>query len=277
MKKLLFIVLIASSLIAKATELTPQDIRERLEIKADIYITNDTGEKVISGPVRTNAWSSTPDTNSLDGNWSSRMNEGLIALRHKFMIQKDGSIHATIEEYASDSDKREDPVFKDLIEKKEFVIKNFEPIVWKVKNIKKEKYVVRYIPFLKEISHPISLESLPVAGSGITISDNRGYLWAEGVHFSGKYAGVTSHRGTLILSYVPFAGGKELGFAEGNQIVLSLDKNYKITLKAESSFLPSSVYAKIYAYYSPDKKTKGFNSLHTFDSSSEERIKEMMK
>lgn len=185
-------------------------------------------------------------------------------------MKNDGTIHVFIEEFAKDSEKRESPVLKDSIEKKEFILKNLEPIIWKVKNIKDQKYIVRYIPFLREISTSISFEMLPVAGTGISISDNACYLWAQNVQFTGRYTGVISHRGAIIISFSPFNGSREMGYAEGNQITLNVDKNYQINLKSENSFLPAGLTAKVYAFYNPDKKTKGFNSFNTFDTNKED-------
>ena len=67
-----------------------------------------------------------------------------------------------------------------------------------------------------------------------------------------------------------------MGFAEGNQITLIGDKKYQINLKASTSFLPAGVTAKVFAIYRPDIKSKGFNSIHTFDSSKEDRILERL-
>ena len=67
-----------------------------------------------------------------------------------------------------------------------------------------------------------------------------------------------------------------MGAAEGNQIPLRVDKKFEIRLKGNSSFLTAGVTAKVYAVYRPEKKSKGFNSLHTFDTSKEDRVKEVL-
>lgn len=273
LKLFIFSTIIYSVLLASAKDFTAQDIRDRLEVKADIYLTDASGERILSGPQRTNYWRVNPEKGTIDGDWSSKFDEGLIALRQNWSVKNDGTIHVSMEEFAKDSEKRENPILTQSLEKKEFILKNLEPIVWKVKNIKDQKYIVRFVPFLREISTPISFETLPVAGTKISISDNIGYLWAEGVQFSGRYTGVISHRGAIIISYSPFNGSREMGYAEGNQITLNVDKNYQINLKSETSFLPAGLTAKVYAYYNPDKKTKGFNSLNTFDTNKEDRLK----
>ncbi|MGZ3796815.1 MAG: hypothetical protein ACXVB1_10635, partial [Pseudobdellovibrionaceae bacterium] len=200
-----------------------------------------------------------------------------VAFRQNWEITSEGTIKVTIEEFGKISDDRSNPELSNLLERKVFTVERFEPVVWQVKNEKSPHLIVRFIPSLKEMSEPIALNSLPVAGTGITVSDNAGYLWAEGVEFNGRYAGLISHRGTLAMSYVPFAGAKEMGVAEGNQITLKVDKKFQINLKGTSSFLPAGVTAKVYAVYIPEKKSKGFNSLHTFDTNKEDRVKEVLK
>jgi hypothetical protein len=271
------IIAFTSSSFASTKQLSPQEIRERLQLNADIYLIDQSGKKIISGPERTNYWKVSSEKGSISGDWSSKFDAGLIAIRQKWQVEDDGTIKVLMEEYSSESDNSSNPQFKGLLDKKEFVLENFEPVVWKVKNIKNQNFIVRLIPSLREISTPISVDNLPVAGAGISISDNQGYLWADGVVLNGKYSGLTSHRGTLVISYVSFVGAKEMGFAEGNQITLNVDKKFQINLKSTTSFLPAGVTAKVYAIYLPEKKSKGFNSLHSFDSSKEDRIQGILK
>lgn len=271
-------ILSTSAAFAAPKELSPKDIRERLEIHADIYVMDQTGRKIVAGPLRTNYWKPRPDEATFKGDWSSDGMDlgGAIAFRYSWDVTADGTIKAILEEYNKSKDP-DHPELGDSIERKEFVLEKLEPIVWKVKNIKAHNVIVRFIPSLREVSRPIALDSLPIAGTGISISDNAGFLWAEGIQFNGKYSGVTSHRGTLALSYLPFAGAKEMGFAEGNQITINVDKKYQINLKGATSFLPAGVTAKVYAVYLPEKKSKGFNSLHSFDTNTKSRIEEVLK
>lgn len=273
MKHLILIVnaLFLSSL-ALADNLTAKDIQQRLEVHADIYMTDASGEHILDGPERTNYWKTDPEKGTIDGAWSSRFNAGLIAMQQSWAVQQDGSIHIMMEEFAQEKNR----TFAQSLEKKEFTLKNLEPIVWKVKNIKDKNFIVRFIPSLSEITIPTNVDNLPVSGSKMTISDNNGYLWADDVDCSGIYTGVKSHRGLLILSYRQFKGSREMGAAEGNHITLNVDKKFKIILTSATSFLPAGMVAKVYAYYDPSKKTKGFNSLNSFDSSKEESIHGMM-
>ncbi len=275
-QKSTLIIVIALASLVSAKEFSTQDIRERLQVHADIYHLDPSGKKILNGPESTNYWRSNSEKGTISGGWSSNFKDDLIALRYNWKVEDDGTIKVSIEEY-SRTDKEGESRFEGLLDKKEFVLENLEPVVWKVKNIKNRNVVVRFIPSLREISAPISVESLPVAGTEISISDNNGYLWAEGVELNGKYAGVTSHRGTIVVSYLPFEGAREMGVAEGNKIILNVDKKFQIKMKGSTPFLPSGIIAKVYALYRPEKKSKGVNSLRSFDASEEERIQKALK
>lgn len=278
MNKKVLILILALTSAASAKQLSPQEIRSRLQLHADIYLLDQSGKKILSGPETTNYWRAESDSGVISGGWSSRFEDGSIVLRQNWKVEDNGSIKAVIEEFQGEfNENNGERKYKNLLEKKEFVLENFEPIVWKVKGIEKHKYIVRLIPSLREVSKPISVDSLPIAGSGVSISDNLGFLWADGLYFNGKYSGVTTHRGTIAVSYSPFEGAKEMGSAEGSEITLNVDSKFQIKLKSATSFLPSGITAKVYAVYLPDKKSTGFNSVHSFDSNKEARIQEVLK
>lgn len=275
LKQIFITALLMTTTAASTKELSAQDIRDRYQLNADVYTVD--GRRIISGPEATNYWRPDRESGVIKGDWSSDSGSRNFQIRYHFQVLNDNSVRAVIEEYENQHPGQKGPEFNDLLSKKEFTLADLEPIVWKIRNSKGKNLVVRFYLSLREISKPISVNSLPVAGTEISVSDTAGYLWAEGVEFSGRYVGLTSHRGTLALSYVPFAGAKEMGEAEGSQISLKVDKDFRVRLKSATSFLPSGVTAKVYAVYMPDKKSKGFNSLHTFTTNKEDRIKEALR
>jgi hypothetical protein len=275
LKQIFIASLLMMASVASAKELSAQDIRDRYQVNGDIYTVD--GKRIIAGPEVTNYWRPDPETGIIKGDWSSNFGNHNFQLRYHFQVLNDNSVQAIIEEYGSQTPSQNGPEFKELLSKKEFTLNNLEPIIWKIQSEKGKNLVARFYVSLREVSKPISMDSLPVAGTGISVSDNAGFLWAEGVEFSGRYVGVTSHRGTLALSYVPFAGAKEIGEAEGNQILIKVNKEFQIKLKSATAFLPSGVNAKVYAVYVPEKKSRGFSSLHTFASSTEDRLNEVLK
>ncbi len=275
LKQIFITTLMMTTALASAKDLSSEDIRDRYQLNADVYTVD--GKRILSGPEVTNYWRPDRDTGIIKGDWSSDSNNRNFQIRYRFQVLDDNSVQAVIEEYGSQTPGQKGPEFKELLSKKEFTLNNLEPIVWKIQNARGKNLVVRFFLSLREVSQPISMDNLPIAGTGISVSDNAGFLWAEGVEFSGRYVGMTSHRGTLALSYVPFAGAKEMGEAEGNQISIKVSKDFQIKLKSATSFLPSGVTAKVYAIYMTDKKSKGFNSLHTFTTNKEDRVKEALK
>ena len=264
--------------LAVAAPLSPKEIRERLELRTDIYELDAAGDAVIGGPIRTGYSRMNAETGELKGDWSSRLegNTVFVGIRYDFKVGDKGQITARIEQYSGRGVEDVDPKLKDLVKRDEISVRNLQPIVLKIESVKAKNFVARFVLSLREISRPISVDNLPIAGVGITVSDSKGYLWAQGAEFSGKFSGLVTHRGAIAFSYLPFAGATEMGMAEGNTITLSPEKGYTITLKAEQAFLPSGVAAKVYAMYRPNRKTSGFNSLHTFDTQTEKRISEVM-
>jgi hypothetical protein len=279
MKKLIILTALFVTSLAHAGEsYTAKDIKDRLEIRADVYALDESGTKLIEGPKRSNYWKSNKE-GRIHGDWSSNFGKDeSIMLRMEFVVNDDSTISVTLSEFGTMTEKPGGhPEFSNVLQEKKLVLKDFEPITLVSKGIKNKHVVVRYIPALREVSEPISLDSLPVAGKGIRISDNKGYLWAEGMDLNGKYIGVTSHRGTLVVSYVPFKGAHEMGSVDGNVMNLNIGSDYKIKMTSESSFLPAGVTAKVYAIYLPDRKSSGFNSVHSFDTGKEDRALENIK
>jgi hypothetical protein len=275
--KIIFSFVLFASLLASAKTLTAQDLRERFEIRADVYILDESGQKLMSGPERTNYWRMNPEKGKIDADWSSKFTYGNAHINFKCQIEDDSNIKISVTEFDRENDESNKTTPPVVLENKSFTLKNFEPVVWKIHNIKDKNMIVRFVPALREVATPVSVDSLPVAGTGISVSDNMGYLWAEGLDFNGKYVGMVTHRGTLILSYVPFDGAKEMGFVEGNQLTLNVNKKFQVNLKSATSFLPAGVIAKVFAYYNPDKKSNGFNSIHSYDTNKESRIKEILQ
>ena len=75
----------------------------------------------------------------------------------------------------------------------------------------------------------------------------------------------------------PYIAREFYGVWGDYDVTINIDKKLQINLKSATAFLPAGVTAKVYAIYQPNKKSKGFNSTHSFDSSKEERIQEVLK
>jgi len=286
MLKVLTLTLLATALTANAdmavpgsgdeTKLSAQDIRDRLQVRADVYVMDASGKRIIAGPLFTNEWKPSRETGMIKSDWSAGYQDEAIILRQALEVTEDGHLKFLYEEFEKKPE-GEDSYSGSPIEKKSGEVENLAPIVMKIKNVKKHNLIVRYVTSLREMSAPLSVENLPLAGNGIMITDTNGYLWADNVQVQGKYVGVTTHRGRIVMSYLQFPGSKPIGVAGGNQIVIEVDKKYQIHLKGSSSFLPAGVTAKVYASYLPEKKTKSVHSTGSFETDKEDRLMEALK
>jgi hypothetical protein len=88
----------------------------------------------------------------------------------------------------------------------------------------------------------------------------------------GEYVGVVTHKGALFLSFQPFAGAKELGFAKGKKIELNLGDKKIVTLTSLEPLLPQEMTAKVFGQYLPQRKTDKFGRVQSFASNKEDRI-----
>lgn len=94
---------------------------------------------------------------------------------------------------------------------------------------------------------------------------------------SGIYTGFVTHRGRILLSYQNFPGAKALGVADGNKIKIELDKKRNIYLQSSTAFLPHHLKAKVYVLIDETKKSKGPQSVRSFDSNKIESIQRFLK
>lgn len=255
--------------IAKAADspLTAKEIRSRLEIKGDVFIVDNSGKRLEFAPSHGSIWTSNSGKGVIESNWGSTWKFGHVYLHHVWTVNPDATISVVIEEYGRED---ENGIFSDLLKKSELTVENFAPITWKVLNGSHKGLIVRLTPDLKEVVAPKVVADLPVAARKITISDNRGYLWTEGGDFNDPYVGITTHRGTLALSYKPFKGAQEIGQALDNEIRLDLPDGLKVKIRSDSAFVPPTVAAKVYGIFLPDVQASGPRSTHTFTSSTED-------
>ncbi len=253
--------------------LTADEIRSRLEVSGEVFILDASGKKLVGVGATKNTWRGSGKA-PLESNWGNSSNEyGKIFLHHVWTVNPDGTIGVLIEEYAR-QEEDEKRTMKDLLKKSEITLESFAPITWKVLNNKEKNVFVRLTPSLRDKTEPVELGDLPVAGRNVIVSDNKGYLWSDGdgSSFDGLYVGISTHRGTVALSYKPFAGAAAVGEATDDQIVLVFPGDLKVKLRSDTSFVPNKVAAKVYGMYVPDKKTHHPHSTQIFTSNTADKI-----
>jgi hypothetical protein len=276
---LLGLVLASTAAIAADEGVTGADLRERLEVRGEIFLMDASGKKILYtqsvGELRRNVWR--PSRNGkIESDWGNNSSKfGHVILRHHWEPQDDGTIHVLVEEYGSedrvkpDSDETE---MRGLLQRKEFVLENFAPIVWKVKNAGTKNVIVRLIPSLREKPETIEIGKLPLANRNVIITDDKGFLWADNVGLDDDFVALTTHRGTLAFSFQPFPGGKEVGFAEEDKMSLTLADGLKVSIKGDSFFVPTGLRAKVFGAYLADKRSTSVHSVHSYGTTDGEHF-----
>jgi len=259
----------------------PLEISElipRLEIKGEIFVLDPTGKRILFQQNESKSWRIRGDKGRIENHWSSETEDYLVAFHHIWEVQPDGSIRALIEQYGKiERDNKSDPNFTNLIKKQELILENFDPISWIVTEDKRRRVVARFTPRMRADDTPKSLSDLPISGTDIMVTDNKGFVWAENADVDAKYVGLITSRGALFLSYYPFQGATELGSASDNKIEINLDKKHEVTITSEIPFLPKGVHARVYGMYKPEKQTARLSSLHTVTSNHEDRFQQSLK
>lgn len=275
------VLLIGTTAHADSKSLTRDQLRERLEVKGEIFVLDASGKQLLVAPGRTALWRFSSKNEPMQINFGSSSNDyGQIYLHQVWDVLADGSIHVVIEEFAKQIDDPKTGSFKKhegLLKKAEFTIENFAPITWKVQNIGDKNVVMRLTPSLRDDVEARTLSTFPIAGKDVTVTDSQGYAWADHASFEGTYVGLTTHRGTIVLSYQMFPGAKEIGRALGNDIEVKLADDLKVYLRSDSAFLPATVRAKVYGLYVADKRSSGPRSVISFDTSTEDRLLARLK
>lgn len=103
------------------------------------------------------------------------------------------------------------------------------------------------------------------------IFDTKGNVWAprlDNADGTNTYFGVTTHRGSVFLSYVPFPGAKKFGTAEKNRIKIDDGKN-KLTIQSNEFFLPQGVSGNVYGWIDLSKRTDSLYSVRAYGSDKE--------
>lgn len=253
------------------------ELRRRFEVRGEMYELDVTGKVVHHKGFSWNIWKPIDKAGKIQNQWSSATDKYVIAIRHTWEVQDNGSIKVVLEQYKTVKNRQDDPVFDDLIKKEEKIIENLEPITLVVFADKDKRIVARFTPDFASGESARTITEIPMSGSDVMITDNEGIVWGKHATHSGKYSGFGTHKGTIFLSYYPFAGSKELGVAAGNEIELHLTPKKTLTFTSKTSYLPEGIHAKVYGIYYPDRKSGKFPGINLMDRNDEKEYVERIK
>lgn len=269
-----------TSKVDEVEPVTAAELATKFEIQGDIFYLTPDGKRLIDHGPQRKIWrpraallAGKPAADAtVQSQWSSgNARFGEFALKHAWKVLPDGGVQVDIEEFATVVDKKGyDTEFRDSLGKESYRLENFAPVSWVSRRPgAKVRIVARLTPVIRDQSPIQKLAELPIAGEDLVVTDNEGHLWLEKGSISGQYVGFTTHRGSLFLSFAPFAGAHEIGLAEGNRIEVSIGGTRVASVLSRTPFLPADLRAKVYGFYKPGQKTERLSSVHYRSSSQE--------
>lgn len=257
-------------------ELSVEDLRYRVQISGQIFVTDSTGKRILYQSPETREWGFGGSKEPLVSNWGHRDSDWdqQLAIRHEWTLQNDGTLKVKIEQFDKMENKSGQVTTGKLLKTIEKEIIGFEPITFQFAEFKGKKAWVRLTPFMWDDIQPIDLQNMPLIGRNLMVYDVKGNIWARRVNpgeNASTYFGISTHRGSLFLSYKPFPGAQKIGVAEKNLIKISGD-NFRVEIASSEPFLPRGVKANVYGLADLSKKTEKLQSVRTMTTDRESQF-----
>lgn len=239
-------------------EVSAEKLRYRFGIKGQVLVFDKTGKSFLGQANEERNWNFNTDK-PVESNWQFKQKDiPEFSLRHTWDFNKDKQLVAKISQYESMKRNNKGEVqFGKLVKEETYIVENFDPINWVVAQDEKRRIIVKFSFELWGDKESQNVGSLPINGKEMIIYDNKSQLWAariDNTDGNNIYFGVTTHRGSVYLSFVPFKGAKEIGTAKKNRIIVE-QGGTKLNIQTGDSILPIGVTAKVYGYIDLNKTT----------------------
>ncbi len=259
--------------------LTTSDLCRRFAVESEVYIYDASGEKLLNmmSERRISSFRNIAEANTkgckLEHSWSSRsgMFGGALYVEQRWTIDPQGRIDATLSQWEILGTKSHE---RRKVKEETIRIKDMQPVLWRSVVHKDPVVVVRWTPRLRTDETYKDLSKIPLVAEDMVIYDNFGKIWAHNLNFVGIYTGVTTINGTLLLSFYPFQGAKQLGTAGNNQAKLQLTDKLSITLRSQEALLPPGIEAPVYGLYESKRRSESLDSQTIFNRSNEQEFLE---
>ncbi len=276
---LLSMVLFSAS--GEAAPLSRDELIARLRIRADVLTVSSDGKTLVDGGHETRLLSGFTPEGKFTRDWSSQSADyGSFKLRHAWTISPTGAIQVKLEEFAEeeiDSTTGIPRQFKNPIGGETRDVVDFGAIVYAIKGVKGKRVVVRFVPEISAEAGVQTIGKMKIIGRGVSIYDAEGVLWASDLELGAEYTAISTHRGTLVLSYSPFRGGEAAGVANGKRMTLRMKEYPRVVVQSESDFVPEGMNARVFVRYIKERRTGNLNSVRQHEASDEKRILERLK
>ena len=244
---------------AATSELSVEKLKARFELKAQAFLTDASGAKLIEyGNYR------------VTGHFLAKENEIKIHLPTDFKgfpalsvdstlkINPDLSFELRVSHHQVDQDRTNKVLsFPGSPNSQVYQVKDFGSISYIVKVSPERNVAIRFLPMISEKPEPEKLSFVPMTLTDLVVTDQSGLLWFDGTgSVVAKIARFTGPFGTMYLSFESFPGAEELGTAEQNQIHVKFDEKKWARLRSSAPIVGQGYIAKVYVRYFPEKKSK---------------------
>lgn len=254
-------------------ELSAQDLSYRMYIRGEILIFNQEGNRILDFGNEFRTWEFNGLLNQpLVSYWSFEQ-KGLpvIGLKHEWKILPSGQLEMKIQHYDKLSkDSKGEIQLGRLLKSDSQTVQLFRSYDLELAASGNRKVVVRLTPALWPKQDTVEASDFPISTKDVVLYDGEGNVWASGIEGDrpSKYLGISTHKGTILLSYNAFKGAEEVGSVKGGQMKLKFGKQ-KLFLLSPFGFVPRDVRVKVYGRFIPNMKTERLNSIRTFSSNKE--------
>lgn len=261
-------------------ELEADSLRWKIEIQADLLVFNKTGTRLLFKSDEERKWRF-GNEKPITSYWNVAT-KGLptTALYHEWQFNPQGELQVKLRQYDSMSKNKDGSVKTGkLLQEKEYTVENMAGPSIVLYQDDTRRIVAQFRIQIWSDENTIDIGKLGINSNRMTIYDNKGNVWASRLDNStgnNIYYGVTTHQGTVYMSYVPFEGAKKIGFGEKNRIRVE-QGGLRIAIESNEAFLPRGVQANIYGIIDLNKRTERLNQVRSNGSDKEANFLDAIK
>ncbi|MBL7543318.1 MAG: hypothetical protein JNL11_05850 [Bdellovibrionaceae bacterium] len=253
-------------------EIELNNLRYKLEIQGDLLVFNKNGTRLLFKPDEERRWRF-GNEKPITSYWNV-IHQGLptTSLYHEWQFNPHGELQLKIKQFDSMSPNRNGEVKTGkVLQAKEFTIENMNAPAIVLYQDDHRRVVAQFKIQIWSDESAEDIGKLGINSSRLTIFDNKGNVWASRLDNStgnNVYFGVTTHRGSLYLSYLPFEGAKKIGVAEKNRIRID-QGDMKINIESADMLLPRGIQANVYGFVDSSKRSERLNQIKSYGSDKE--------
>ena len=247
-------------------------LRWKMEIQGDILVFNKTGTHLLYKADEERKWRF-GNEKPITSYWNVAQ-KGLptVALYHEWQVTSDGELKLKYEQFDSLTKNKDGSVKTGKsLQTKELTIENMSGPEVVLFQDDSKRIVAQFKIQIWPEDKGEDIGKLAINSQRMTIYDSKGNIWATRLdNSSGNnvYFGVTTHMGSVYMSYLPFPGSKKIGIAEKNRIRLE-QENIKITIESMDALLPRGIQANVYGFIDSNKRTERLNQVQSNGSDKE--------